>query len=316
MKLIDKLRHQGYGLPPDFVPPGVDPAMIGAYRKFADGLLADLREHQDIPVIVVDNVAEYFYSNYDSAGWHWRDSFPNIAPPFFRCWLEYRLTRQMYSGAGKDARCGVLVYGVDSKSYGRQALEDQLGVELRDNGRWVLMMTVYGDTDPGQVPTAPPLGSYTVVVDEGGGAIIWYLSNASYHTDKARAMMEESAYRLVPVLLAISFMHCKNVKTVKEQVPEKLAKRTLERHGYRPTPWHTLVIEPLKEVLRKQGQADKTGLKKALHICRGHFARFGVDGRGLLFGKYSGSFFIPQHVKGKRQTKEEKPPLREIEIKL
>jgi hypothetical protein len=33
----------------------------------------------------------------------------------------------------------------------------------------------------------------------------------------------------------------------------------------------------------------------------GHFARYGVDGRGLLFGKYAGRFWIPQHARGKKE---------------
>lgn len=31
---------------------------------------------------------------------------------------------------------------------------------------------------------------------------------------------------------------------------------------------------------------------------RGHWARYGVDGRGLLFGKYAGKFWIPAHARG------------------
>jgi hypothetical protein len=35
-----------------------------------------------------------------------------------------------------------------------------------------------------------------------------------------------------------------------------------------------------------------------LTSVRGHFATYGQDGRGLLFGKYAGRYWIPQHARG------------------
>ena len=35
------------------------------------------------------------------------------------------------------------------------------------------------------------------------------------------------------------------------------------------------------------------------HVCRGHFAEYGPQfGKGLLFGRYAGRFFIPPHLRG------------------
>lgn len=39
-------------------------------------------------------------------------------------------------------------------------------------------------------------------------------------------------------------------------------------------------------------------MKKALHICRGHFKHYGRDGKGLLFGKHKATVWIPMHVRG------------------
>jgi hypothetical protein len=38
-------------------------------------------------------------------------------------------------------------------------------------------------------------------------------------------------------------------------------------------------------------------LDAPLTSVRGHFARYGVEGRGLLFGKYAGKFWIPAHAR-------------------
>jgi hypothetical protein len=52
----------------------------------------------------------------------------------------------------------------------------------------------------------------------------------------------------------------------------------------------------MQEVLKREGNVEEGGLKKALHIVRGHFADF-TEGRGL-FGRHHGLFWMPQHLKG------------------
>jgi hypothetical protein len=38
-----------------------------------------------------------------------------------------------------------------------------------------------------------------------------------------------------------------------------------------------------------------------VHSCRGHFSEYGPEfGKGLLFGKYEGRFWVPPHMKGRR----------------
>lgn len=39
------------------------------------------------------------------------------------------------------------------------------------------------------------------------------------------------------------------------------------------------------------------------HVCRGHFSEYGPQfGKGKLFGKLEGRFFIPPHMKGKKEN--------------
>jgi hypothetical protein len=96
-------------------------------------------------------------------------------------------------------------------------------------------------------------------------------------------------------LLALNFLHCKNVVPVENKLPRQLT-RARKRKG-KPyfEKFHTLAIEPVKKVLNDEGQAHTGGLSHALHICRGHFRTY--DGRGL-FGKYKGTFWISPHVRG------------------
>jgi hypothetical protein len=99
-----------------------------------------------------------------------------------------------------------------------------------------------------------------------------------------------------PAYLTLSFMHCKNVLTSTVE-PDRRLYRERERHGLKPfLRYHTIDIEPMKRVLRTEGNIESTGLKRALHICRGHFATYSAE--RPLFGKVAGTFWIPSHVRG------------------
>jgi hypothetical protein len=107
--------------------------------------------------------------------------------------------------------------------------------------------------------------------------------------------VDMSVHAMNPALLALSFMNCKNVEVVRHDPPTPTPRQ--QRHLKKPLlRYHTLNIEPMKRVLRTEGGAtESSGLKRALHICRGHFANYTDKG---LFGKYFGRFWVPAHVRG------------------
>ncbi len=101
---------------------------------------------------------------------------------------------------------------------------------------------------------------------------------------------------LVPILLALSFMNCSNV-TLNEVNPNPVINRERRKAGMKPfVRYHTINIEPMKKVLRTEGNIETEGLKKALHICRGHFATYSEE--KPLFGKVAGTFWVPAHTRG------------------
>jgi len=57
-----------------------------------------------------------------------------------------------------------------------------------------------------------------------------------------------------------------------------------------------LEIEPMKKVLKSEGNIDEVGLQRALHICRGHFKDYS-NGKGL-FGKHKGLYWWDSTVRG------------------
>jgi hypothetical protein len=90
----------------------------------------------------------------------------------------------------------------------------------------------------------------------------------------------------VAPFLAISFCHCKNVPLVREPISPKLKTKRERKYGWTPDAWHTLRIEPMRMQLNAAGAEGVGGLKRALHIMRGHFKDY-REGRGL-FGKQHG----------------------------
>lgn len=194
--------------------------------------------------------------------------YPNIAPPFNSMWFEFRKDR---------SQVGTLVVASSPSSiYGSVFYFDGL------SGRWVEIGAWEGVFDP---HTGQPIGAvdYTLFADE-----------SEIRSSFSKGVIDHS---IGSTLLAISFMHCKNV--VLEDAPfigPRQQRRALERKGIQQARFKTLVIDPMKQVLKTEGGIEHNGLKKALHICRGHFATYSED--KPLFGRYSGTFWKPAHVRG------------------
>lgn len=107
---------------------------------------------------------------------------------------------------------------------------------------------------------------------------------------------------LSAALQTIAFLHCKNV--VVEQV-EPPAKVRAKRHkkGKPALRYNVLRLD----VPRRQGSGGGSANPDphALHIVAGHFAHYGGCcphhvPKGLLFGRLTGVYWVPSHVRGDR----------------
>lgn len=145
-----------------------------------------------------------------------------------------------------------------------------------------------------------------LVLQDGGGTFLFHDNKLKYpNEDLKKKGMHLIVSAFCASLVAIQFMHCKNIQA-KEHDPNELltrqVKRNMERKSVEPLKkYYTLNIEPLKKVFKSDGNIEQNGLKKALHICRGHFKTYEEKG---LFGKYKGTFWIPQHIKGNSENGE------------
>ena len=308
-RLIDDIRLRGVQMPA-FVSSGKEREWVD-YARTVLKILSD----PTLPVLLVDNVADYYYRGTDQEFWSFDRDFPNLAPPFEQFWCEHKMPRVLESKErgrtevsrliGQNGRQGVLVTALDPAA---QAVAG--GGTIPPECKWLLWMDLFIDYDFGhhQRPDGPHGAIFALIDAEGRMLEAPWMQSYAELADKA--LMKSLMTWLHPTLLSVCFLHCKNVKVEDQEVPKPLAKKYHQKTGQWPTKYRTLVIEPLKQILRHEGGSDRHGLARAMHICRGHFADY-TEGRGL-FGKYHGKYWIPATVRG---TKGKAAP-REIEVKI
>jgi hypothetical protein len=306
-RLIDDLRANGKVVMPHWVTPKQEQA----WTDYARSVMAAASD-PDLPVIDTSNVARYFYEETKQEHWSLDKDFPNVAPPFQRFWVEFKISRTIRSETGdldisrwlpQGGRVGQLFHALEPS--------EVKGEGIPEGTRWIYWCDMWIDYHRPDATADGPYGGVFFCVDAAGRVLgnPWMQAYGDGGNDE---VMKSIMAWYNPTLLAISFLHCKNVQLVDNPIDPKLVKRYRERHGgHTPTPYKTLVIEPLKAVLRGEGRAHEHGLQKAMHICRGHFADY-TQGRGL-FGKYHGKFWIPAIVRG---TKGKAAPAREIEVRV
>lgn len=237
---------------------------------------------KDCIVFGINNVVKYLF---DSRSTLVIKDLPNIAPPYPYMWFEYTLNQK---------KIGILTRSCRADGY---SIDDANGI-IYPNGGLPLVsdfdtrgMMFYTEAiiiiKDSHAYCFSPNCIFTMVCDEYGSPII------SRTTIDSRQKELASTYwsLFTPSALAISFMHCKNVKTVSNYPP-----RQISRNGQPRAKYYTLQIAPMKKILEHEGGSNKTGLKLALHICRGHFKDYsGGDG---LFGKYKGLYWWDSQVRG------------------
>ena len=100
----------------------------------------------------------------------------------------------------------------------------------------------------------------------------------------------------------LQLLGCKNVSLKPHDNDAKQVRRAVKRHGGKPEDYkyYTLTVRPPGAKL--DAPAQDIGIIPR-HVCRGHFAEYGEQfGKGLLFGKLSGRFYVPPHLRGDKKN--------------
>jgi hypothetical protein len=214
--------------------------------------------------------------------WNPYADYPCIIPPWQEVFIGY------------ENRHGnvIVVLGIDvSKQKWAPGWESKNKIEW-DRVKWVFGSLVFmGGSSKnygGAFPTTGPmiLNQYAIYEDGTPADLHWQ------HLTPATSERNWDDTLLV-VLGVLNFMNCRNVELV-EPHRERAERRRIERTGVRVSTLHVFAAGKSS----KGTQLNMPGEGVALTSVRGHFAKYGIDGRGLLFGKLSGRFWIPQHARG------------------
>ncbi len=269
------------------------------------------------PSLLADAVAEYFFTGTPQEWWG-ADDFPNVAPPWQDFWVEWRIPRF----SNNEGRLVPMLQATQPIAVHVQATE--MGAELA-----AILPAFAGSPDPAARAVLEKARwglKLTVFVEVRG--VAWLVSEVTNFVGPDGALLSEEGESgpltvfpssgkdgrepiypdpvggwcstLGPLYLALSFVHCRNV-SVRAQEGERPARRKgpASRRAAPRYSEYVLDIRPMQRVLREEGDSETVGLQKALHICRGHFARYGPGfDAGRLFGRLEGTFWVPQHLRG------------------
>lgn len=289
-------------------------------------------------IIIIDctNVGQYYYAETDQEDWDMPD-FPNIAPPFEHFWLDFKAPAQIVSekhgtiawDKRQPSMWGFQCIGtkltrenipewLDCPPWGQ--FQDYFG-KFADQATWGMDMFLHWHM---QSQLKPYVYAWRILIQQDGTSVLdgektvigtgpvnrelqQIIEWTAQHFGVEEEIIKQKTYSSIlpyfhTALLSMSFMHCKNVSldqiTPTETRTYSQAAKKRGAIDYTAKPYKVLNITPMKQVLRSEGKSEREGTKKALHICRGHFANY-QEGRGL-FGKYHGNYWIPMHVKGSK----------------
>jgi len=149
-----------------------------------------------------------------------------------------------------------------------------------------------GGTSPmvgGTMPTTGPIVIFKYAIYEDG-------TPADLHWEMLSERGTEKNWddTTLVILSTLNFMNCRNVELV-EPIRERAERRRIERTGVRVS---VMNVYPAGKSSASRGEKGEP-IGVPLSSVRGHFARYGDKyGRGKLFGKYEGRFWIPQYARG------------------
>jgi len=250
--------------------------------------------------IIIDvNEVRNYQDSFIGRGIDYSD-FPTIAPPY----------DEMVFLSSMHQDCFEVNYGVLVTSHIMPSTIDLNEVskmlhfsdEQLTNTKWVFVCTHFCeviDTEKEEIGYAAPIHLSDVLVSSEG--VCLGIQNSLPKLQLSKELQLNSIHQGInhtcTALFALSFMHCKNiVLTQTEKKDRGFFERETKQVDKLDIRHHTIDIHPIKTILKKEGNSEVTGLKKALHICRGHFSTYTEERK--LFGKVAGTFWIPQHTRG------------------
>lgn len=262
-----------------------------------------------IPQFSFDNVAQH-YAGLRRDEWSLKADIPNWAPPFPKFFAEWNEPAHDEMPAG-TRQFGFRVDALDRDCFLHNEWQDYLDVLRKEttgldaqadnyltphlsSARWIASCDEWFSIASKPLCGRPlRTGTTHLLCISDSGCL---LASASLVIKMdPRPSDSDLGCNLYILGLGLSFCHCKNVR--QETRDAGPPPRPLRNRPKAPRlSYYTLNIDPMRQTLRTEGRSDEVGHKRALHICRGHFATYTPD--HPLFGKYVGTYWRPDHVRG------------------
>lgn len=240
----------------------------------------------------IDNVAKYVHeNNRTSDNYRIQDHIPNVAPLAPHMWFEC-------NGISVDLPASMQLGCLLSVIYtrGMTQINDWGKNTPPDGTRWILRAEYFRKWPIGL--GASDWVYYIHVGDEGqilGTSVSKGVAHGGVKFTPDEGEKNTWHADIIMALTSVCFAHCKGI-VIEEHQPTRQVKRALQRAGKPIFSFRTLDIRPPTNLLQTEGHVSENGLARALHICRGHFAHYTEE--HPLFGKYTGTFYRPMHVRG------------------
>lgn len=251
----------------------------------------------DIPVVIADNIDEFFYNSHP---WLLKrdrmseeeisrlrqpelimaDEYPNAAPPFPRMWIEWVPSAPHWKRIA--SRFGALISS--------ELIEDEFRMEICGFCQV-----------PGKSVILSSRGLW-VTADRQGVCLSAQETKLQLNADLKEGHEQEGIAFLfahVP-LLTMCFMNCGNVHVDWLPAAPQRDKAFQRKHGILPTRrvGH-IIVTPMTRlmgpVLADGSQSIESRKRQAANLCRGHFKRYTEDSK--LFGRVVGRFFWKPQVR-------------------
>jgi len=263
--------------------------------------------------VSIQEVAEYYYLH-ERESWAF-EHYPYSIPPWPYCFIEWQQVAQYIEQLGlsdvlKDLQMGCFV---ETASYqqihellsGTKTIDPNINADARrllklgEAGRYFVAVPALSYS--GQ--TGIPRMSILAATDESG-LMHEFICATSFEASDDTAVSEAQnlGSTCVNMLgLAFTFANCKNVKCVdrtEEYQPKAKIRRRLNLPEVRR---YTLSLGGPARI-KTSGDAANPGEVgvKPLHLCRAHFSTYTAD--KPLFGRHVGKFWIPAHMRGKKEN--------------
>lgn len=244
------------------------------------------------------------------------DTYPmqNIAPP----WTTFTLLYLNSANQASALHVASIQFSSSEQAQGylRQfrASRDAAELCVGENCKWVLICNRITELNKDAGVMVWPLMFFTTINNDGScfksiyqwlgrrphSALYEFFGAMPGDTPTKISKREVDEYfkeTHYEFLSGIELINCRNVATVPETVKPHMP-RGMRKNAPRLR-YHTLAINGLSPQPRKSSSSSASDLMP-LHVCRGSFARYGDDKK--LFGKLTGTFWRPMHVKGKSKN--------------